>query len=136
MRVVFCFCGKTFRGPIAALVEDYRERIAKYAPVEVIEAKTLKRQSREGVHIVLAPQGKTMRSEALAEFLNAQMDSGTKHLFFYTGAPTGCDSGLEDRADLVLSLSAMTFNHQIVRIMLLEQVYRAFTIRHNEPYHK
>jgi len=136
MRVVFCFSGKTFKGPIADLVDDYRERIAKYAPVEIIEAKTLKPQSRDGIHIVLAPHGKALDSVALADFLSMQMNRGTKHLFFYTGAPTGCDAGLEERADLMLSLSVMTFNHQIVRIMLLEQVYRAFTIIHKEPYHK
>ena len=136
MRVVFCFSGKTFKGPIAALVDDYRERIAKYAPVEIIESKTPKRQTRDGAHIVLAPHGKALDSIALADFLSLHMARGTKHLFFYTGAPTGYDAGLEDKADLVLSMSAMTFNHQIVRIMLLEQIYRAFTIRHNEPYHK
>jgi 23S rRNA (pseudouridine1915-N3)-methyltransferase len=136
MRVVFCFSGKTFKGPIAALVDDYRERIAKYAPVEIIEAKTLKRQTRDGVHIVLAPEGKVLDSLSLADFLSEQMGRGTKNLFFYTGAPTGCDAGLEAKADLVLSMSAMTFNHQVVRIMLLEQVYRAFTIIHKEPYHK
>lgn len=136
MKVVFCFSGKTFKGPITALVDDYRERIARYAPVEIIEAKTLKRQSRKGVHVVLAPEGKTLSSLGLADYLNKQMGRGVKHLFFYTGAPTGCDADLENKADLVLSMSAMTFNHQIVRIMLLEQVYRAFTIIHNEPYHK
>ena len=136
MRIVFCFSGKTFKGPIAALVDDYRERIAKYAPVEIIEAKTLKRQSRDGIHIILAPHGTTLGSESLADYLNEQLSRGTKHLFFYTGGPTGYDAVLETKADLVLSMSAMTFNHQIVRIMLLEQIYRAFTIIHKEPYHK
>lgn len=136
MRIVFCFTGKTFKGPILELVQDYTARITKYAPVEVIEAKTLRKQTREGVHCLLAPSGKQMSSEGLAAFIERHLNQGTKNIFFYTGAPAGHDPLLEREADLVLSLSAMTFNHQIVRIMLLEQVYRAFSIIHKEPYHK
>lgn len=136
MRIVFCFTGKTFKGPILDLVNDYRARITKYAPVEIIEAKAIKKQAREGVHVLLSPAGRHMRSEDLAAFIEQHLGRGTKNLFFYTGAPTGHDPLIESQADLVLSLSSMTFNHQIVRVMLLEQVYRAFSIIHKEPYHK
>jgi 23S rRNA (pseudouridine1915-N3)-methyltransferase len=136
VRIVFCFTGKTFKGPILDLVNDYRTRISKYAPSEIIESKALKKQAREGIHILLSPTGKHLTSEALAAFIEKHLNKGTKSLFFYTGSPIGHDPLLEKQADMTLSFSSMTFNHQIVRIMLLEQVYRAFTIIHKEPYHK
>ncbi|MBN2297878.1 MAG: 23S rRNA (pseudouridine(1915)-N(3))-methyltransferase RlmH [Deltaproteobacteria bacterium] len=136
MKLVFCFSGKTPKGPIKEVLSDYQARISRYVPVEIIEAKTLKIQSRQGHHVLLSPDGKLMTSEAFAEFIGECMLSGKKHLFFYTGGPTGFDASITDAADLKLSLSCMTFNHQMIRTMLLEQVYRAFTILNNEPYHK
>ena len=136
MKLVFCFSGKTFKGPIKDLLDEYKKRISRYVPVEIIEAKTLKPQTRDGVHIVLSPDGRVMNSEEFADFLGQSLASGKKHLFFYTGGPTGFDSRVEESADLKLSLSTMTFNHQLIRAMLFEQVYRAFTIVNNEPYHK
>jgi len=136
VKLVFCFSGKTFKGPVKDLLDEYKKRISRYVPVEIIEAKTLKPQTRDGVHIVLSPDGSTMNSEGFAEILGQTLTSGKKHLFFYTGGPTGFDSQLLETADLKLSLSGMTFNHQLIRAMLFEQVYRAFTIINNEPYHK
>ena len=80
--------------------------------------------------------GSTLSSEGLAKLLDRYQISGTKHLFFYVGGPEGLPKSVLDNADMSLSLSSMVFNHQIVRIMLLEQVYRAFTIIRGEPYHK
>jgi len=136
LKIVFCFAGKTFKGPISELVGDYVKRVARYAPIEVIEAKSIKRQDREGVHVVLSPSGKMMSSEKLAAFIQKQMNLSAKHIFFYTGEPEGHESEFEKSADLLLSLSPMTFNHQIIRILLLEQIYRAFTIIRGEKYHK
>jgi 23S rRNA (pseudouridine1915-N3)-methyltransferase len=64
------------------------------------------------------------------------MNLSAKHIFFYTGAPQGHEEEFEKGADLLLSFSKMTFNHQIIRVMLLEQIYRAFTIIRGEKYHK
>ncbi len=136
MKLVFCLAGKTERGPVGELVDDYRKRISRYAPVEVIEAKTLRVQSREGAHVLLSPDGRIMTSEGFASFLGDILNSSAKHLFFYVGGPTGFDPEMEKAVPEKISLSAMTFNHQIIRIMLFEQVYRAFTILNNEPYHK
>jgi 23S rRNA (pseudouridine1915-N3)-methyltransferase len=136
VKLVFCLAGKTERGPVGELVDDYRKRISRYAPVEVIEAKTLRVQSREGVHVLLSPDGRIMTSEGFASFLGDILNSSAKHLFFYVGGPTGFDPEMEKAVPEKISLSAMTFNHQIIRIMLFEQVYRAFTILNNEPYHK
>ena len=136
VKLVFCFSGKTFKGPLLDLLDDYKKRISRYVPVEIIEAKNLKPQARDGMHIVLTPDGRSMNSVDFAAFLGQSLVSGKKHLFFYTGGPTGFDSEVVEKADVKLSLSGMTFNHQLIRTMLFEQVYRAFTILNNEPYHK
>jgi 23S rRNA (pseudouridine1915-N3)-methyltransferase len=136
LKIVFNFAGKTFKGPVSELVDDYFKRIQRYAPAEIIEAKSIKKQSREGIHIVLSPSGKIMSSESFARFIEENLNSSAKHLFFYTGAPEGHEKAFEKDADLLLSFSKMTFNHQLIRVMLLEQVYRAFTIIRGEKYHK
>jgi 23S rRNA (pseudouridine1915-N3)-methyltransferase len=136
VKIAFCFSGKTHQGPIKELVDEYAKRIQKYAPTEIIESKELHPQSREGKHIVLVPDGSTLSSEGLAKLIDRYQISGTKNLFFYVGGPEGLPKSVLDNADMSLSLSSMVFNHQIVRIMLLEQVYRAFTIIRGEPYHK
>ncbi len=128
--------GKTERGPVAGLVEEYLRRISRYAPVEVIEPKKLKVQAREGIHVLLSAEGEAMTSEGFARFIaSAQLDS-VKHLFFYTGGPTGFEKSVMGNIRKRISFSPMTFSHQIIRVMLLEQVYRAFTIINSEPYHK
>jgi 23S rRNA (pseudouridine1915-N3)-methyltransferase len=136
VKIVFCFTGKTFLGPLRECVDDYKKRISRYAPVEIIEGKHLRVQPREGRHIVLSPGGKSLSSEEFAHFIEKNLNSGTKNLYFYIGGPDGLDTGIMEKADLNLSFSLMTFNHQIIRVMLLEQVYRAFTIIRGEPYHK
>jgi 23S rRNA (pseudouridine1915-N3)-methyltransferase len=136
VKIVFCFTGKTFLGPLRECVDDYRKRISKYVPVEIIEGKHLRVQPREGKHIVLSPEGKSLRSEEFAHLIEQHLNSATKNLYFYIGGPEGLDPGIMEKADQSLSFSRMTFNHQIIRVMLLEQVYRAFTIIRGEPYHK
>jgi len=136
VKIVFCFTGKTVKGPVYEIVEDYRARIRKWAGVEIIEAKNLRLQSREGIHLLLSPSGRTLSSEEFADIIQKSMEQAVKHLFFYTGGPSGICKEIASKADMTLSLSAMTFNHQLVRAMLLEQVYRAFTIIRGEPYHK
>ena len=136
MKLVFCFTGKTFKGPVRDIIDDYKSRISRYVPVEIIEAKTLKPQSRDGIHVVLSPEGRQLTSGDLAGHLERYLVSGKKHVFFYIGGPNGFDDSVTSRADMELSLSPMTFNHQLIRAMLFEQVYRAFTIINNEPYHK
>jgi 23S rRNA (pseudouridine1915-N3)-methyltransferase len=136
VKIVFCFTGKTFQDPLRESVEDYRKRISRYIPVEIIEGKQLRVQSREGRHVVLTPEGKSLSSEEFAHFIQQHLNSSTRHLYFYIGGPEGLDADILSKADLRLSLSSMTFNHQIIRVMLMEQIYRAFTIIRGEPYHK
>ena len=136
MKLVFCLAGKTDRGPVAELVDNYRKRISRYVPVEIIEARKLKLQQREGIHVLLSPDGRSLTSEGLASFLGEAMNSSARHLFFYVGGPEGFDEELEKQVSNRISLSPMTFNHQLARVMLFEQVYRAFTILNHESYHK
>ncbi len=136
MKIIFNFAGRTFRGGISELIDDYFKRIKRYVPAEIIEVKSVKKQAREGVHVVLSPSGKMMSSEAFAEFIRDNLNSSTKHLYFYTGAAEGHVAEFEKDADILMSFSKMTFNHQLIRVMLLEQVYRAFTIIRGEKYHK
>ena len=77
-----------------------------------------------------------MDSEGFARFIGEALAASTRHLFFYTGGPEGFDEAFAGSVGKKISFSPMTFSHQIIRIMLLEQVYRAFTILNNEPYHK
>ncbi len=137
MRIVFVFTGKTFKGPISELVSDYKRRISRYVPVEVIEAKNPRLQSRQGLHVVLSHKGKELGSLEFANLLERHETRGTKNIFFYVGGPDGFGSSFdEDKADISISLSIMTFNHQVIRVMLLEQVYRALTIINSSPYHR
>jgi 23S rRNA (pseudouridine1915-N3)-methyltransferase len=136
VKIVFCFSNKTHQGPVKESVDEYNKRIQRYVPTEIIEAKELHPQAREGKHIVLVPEGSTLSSEGFAKLLNRYQLSGTKHIFFYVGGPEGLPKDVLENADMSLSLSCMVFNHQLVRVMLLEQVYRAFTIIRGEPYHK
>lgn len=136
MKIVFNFAGRTFKGPISELVDDYFKRIQRYVPAEIIEAKSIRRQEREGIHVVLSPSGKMMSSEAFAKFIGDALNGSLKHIFFYTGAPDGHEINFEKEADLLIGFSEMTFNHQLIRVMLMEQVYRAFTIIKGEKYHK
>lgn len=86
--------------------------------------------------IALAIGGKRYTSEAFSEHLAALRDGGTRSVAFVIGGSLGLSKAVLDRADEKLSLSDMTFPHRIARIVLLEQIYRAFKIDANEPYHK
>lgn len=85
--------------------------------------------------VLLDEKGKMYASEAFADFLNQKNVSGLKNLVFVVGGAYGFSDALYRRADHKMSLSLMTFSHQMVRMIFLEQLYRAFTILKNEPYH-
>jgi len=85
--------------------------------------------------IILDERGKEYRSIEFADFLSKKMVSSTQHLVFVIGGPYGFDASITERADGKISLSKMTFSHQMVRLFFSEQLYRAFSILKNEPYH-
>ena len=136
--------------------DDYAARIVRYLPLAVEELKEEKGGGkkvgprficeREGERIlqripsgaftvVLDEHGRTLSSEGLAAQLELHMVQGTGELVFVIGGAYGLSEAVKARADLLLSLSAMTFTHQMARLFLLEQIYRGLTILRNEPYH-
>ena len=87
-------------------------------------------------HVVLLDErGQELRSIEFADLVQRRMSAGTKRLLFVIGGPYGFSEAVYQRANSMLSLSRMTFSHQIVRAIFTEQLYRAFTILKNEPYH-
>jgi len=95
-----------------------------------------KQQGRTPAHAVLLDsRGKQMTSEAFAEWIGARRDQGTQHLVFAIGPADGWSDTARQRAQLLLSLGPMTLAHTLARLVLAEQIYRAFTILHGHPYH-
>ncbi len=134
---------------------DYLQRLQHYANIDLLELKDVPTRNRTEAQIqddetrtvlrvlpddaflvALDRRGKQLSSEDLAFFLNKLMGDRRKTVIFAIGGPHGFSEALRQRADLVLSLSAMTFPHELARVMLLEQLYRAFTILKGEKYHK
>lgn len=110
---------------------------AEIERVKNIECRRMAEKLSQGEYVIaLDPRGKELSSEQLALKLSEIMLSGGSRIAFLIGGSHGLTDELRKKADLVLSFSKMTFPHQIFRIMLLEQVYRAFKIMNNEPYHK
>lgn len=85
--------------------------------------------------VLLDEGGKQFTSEAFSEYIQKRLNSGLKQLVFVIGGPYGFSEAVYTRADSTISLSKMTFSHQMVRLFFTEQLYRAFTILRNEPYH-
>ena len=155
MRIKLLVIGSTDHSALQELQQEYLKRLQHYIAFEYIElpdirknkARTIDNQkNKEGdallskiapgtILILLDENGKSVRSEDFAKQLQDYMNQGRKQLVFAIGGPYGFSNAVYDRADRKLSLSAMTFSHQMVRVFFMEQVYRAFTILRNEPYH-
>lgn len=152
MKCRIIWFGKTREPWIKAGITEYRERVGRYLPLIIEELKDEKDaeaaegRRREGerllkqvppnaVLVMLDERGRQLDSVQFAEFIGKQRDSGTPELIFAIGGAYGFSDEIRKRAGLLLSLSTMTFTHQMVRPFLLEQLYRAFTILNNEPYH-
>lgn len=155
MKLRFVWIGKTKRLPIRELVTEYLERVGRFAPVEVTElrdrndvgsntrviidkegADILARTTSDPFVVVLDERGRQLDSIKLAEFIERHRLSGTKQMTFVLGGHAGISDVVRKRADFVFSLSRMTLTHELARILLIEQVYRAFTIIHDLPYQK
>lgn len=101
------------------------------------EAKRLEKYIAQDAYLVaLAIEGKEMSSENFADQLSILEVNGKSHLQFIIGGSLGMDEDLKKKANFLISFSEMTFPHQLIRIVLLEQIYRAYRIKNNEPYHK
>ena len=155
MRLELLFLGKTKETYLAAGIEDYVKRLSRYLKLEIKTVKEGKikkgvpenfliekesknlMQSVKGAYLVcLDRTGTQMDSLALAAQLERWEMQGVKKISFVIGGPLGLSAAILNKSDLVLSLSPMTFTHEMTRLLLLEQLYRACTIKAGEKYHK
>lgn len=154
MKVTLLLLGKTSIKPVSELMDFYHNKIKHYTSfaVEVIdnaairseqpevvkeaEAKLiLKKLSPSDTVILLDENGKNLDSIAFSNQIQAWQNSGKKHVFFIVGGAFGFHETVYKRAEMKISLSPMTFSHQLIRPVFMEQLYRGFTILKNEPYH-
>lgn len=155
MNIRLLAIGKTDNKALQTLIEDYTKRLSFYVKfdLEIIpDIKNVKNLSesqqkeKEGDlilskigptdHLILLDEnGKTFSSEGFSDFLQKKMNSGIKSLVFVIGGPYGFSETVYQKAQDKVSLSEMTFSHQMVRLFVIEQIYRGFTILKNEPYH-
>ena len=142
MRIRLLMLGKTRRPEIRAVLDDYVKRIGRSCPVEITEVRdvpaALKKldADRAATVVLLDAAEKSLDSNALAKWLGELRDRGTRELIFLCGDADGFPDDLRQRAHQKLSLSAMTFSHELARVMLAEQLYRAFAILSGSPYPK
>ena len=155
MIVNTCYIGKTKADYLQTGISLYEQRLKHYLRVEhtvipdiknaknipVAEIKKregqliLNRLTKSDVLIVLDERGKHYTSEEFANWFQKKMNQGTSKIVFQVGGAYGFDEAVYQRANQKIALSAMTFSHQMIRLLLVEQIYRAMTILNNEPYH-
>ncbi len=137
MKIHLYFIGKPKDAHANGLADDFLERIARYAPAEMREVRPDRfdpwARHPTARKILLDPAGKAMDSAAFARLL-AKAEMEGRDLLFLVGGHDGLPPGWAARADLLLSLSAMTFPHELARAMLAEQIYRAFATLRGHPY--
>jgi 23S rRNA (pseudouridine1915-N3)-methyltransferase len=143
LKFTFLFGGRKQAGLFQEGIEDYVGRIRRFFAAEMLSGKKggeisryLNLLPRESHLIGLAEGGKGFTSEQFAGLLHGLMERGIKEVIFLIGGADGFGPGWRERCDTVLSLSSFTFSHQLARLVLLEQVYRALSIIHNTPYHR
>ena len=139
MKLRVVWVGKTRNPQITKLCDDYAARIKHFVPLEIAEVKEQKILSVLDASdriVVLDPNGKSWTSEQLAKFVEQHMTSDPHRLTFVIGDYAGLSSEVKNRAAIQWSLSPLTFTHELARVLLLEQLYRALSIIHKFPYSK
>ncbi|MDD7319178.1 MAG: 23S rRNA (pseudouridine(1915)-N(3))-methyltransferase RlmH [Prevotella sp.] len=154
MKTLLILIGKTDNKHIAACITDYSERIGHYMPFEIVtipdikntknlteeqqketEGKSILQLIQPSDHVVLLDErGSELRSVEFAKWLQKKQ-MAAKRLLFVIGGAYGFSNKVYERANEKISLSRMTFSHQMVRLFFTEQIYRAYTIIKGEPYH-
>jgi 23S rRNA (pseudouridine1915-N3)-methyltransferase len=140
MRLHLLMLGKTRRPELRAVLDDYVKRISHHSAIEILEVRdssaALKRldADRAAIAVLVEAAGKSRTSEDFARWLGDLRDRGTRELFFLCGDADGFPPALRERAQQKLSLGLMTFSHELARVMLAEQLYRAFAILSGSPY--
>ena len=155
MRIKLLTIGKTDSGELQKLIDVYLKRLKHYVKFELTVLPDIKNTKNLSAsdqmdkeaelilkHIdstdtlfLLDENGKEYTSVGFANQLQKQMNSGIKEWVLVIGGPYGFSDAIKQKASGIISLSKMTFSHQMVRLFIVEQIYRAFTILRNEPYH-
>ena len=155
MKITLLTIGKTVDKYLIEGIEIYLKRLKHYIPFQIVEipelrnTKSLSREqqkSREAElilkninstdHVILLDEnGKELSSKSFSVYLNKKMVGGQQHLVFIVGGSYGFNADIYNRANDKISLSKMTFSHQMIRLFFMEQLYRAYTILKGEPYH-
>jgi 23S rRNA (pseudouridine1915-N3)-methyltransferase len=155
MRIGLILVGKTVNRHFVELIDDYAERVKHYIGFDITvipelkntkslspeqqkqqEGEMILKQFQAGDHVVLLDEhGKELRSVEFSKYMEQKMQTVSKRLVFVIGGPYGFSQDVYGRANEKLSLSKMTFSHQMVRLIFVEQLYRAMTIMRGEPYH-
>ena len=155
MKIKLLAIGKTDDKNLQVLIDKYQNRLKHYIKFELVVIPDIKnvknlsenqQKEKEGELILkqlqptdqlvlLDENGKEFSSVIFSEFMQKKMNSGIKQLVFVIGGPYGFSETVYKKAQGKVSLSKMTFSHQMVRLFVVEQIYRAFTILKNEPYH-
>ena len=154
MKITLLFSGKTSDARLASLIDEYQQRLKHYVPFDIVvlpDLKNAKSLTEEQIKtaegnlilqaltpamdvVLLDEHGREYRSIEFADYLQKKMSSG-KDLTLVIGGPYGFSEAVYARANGKISFSQMTFSHQMIRIMAIEQLYRAMTILRGEPYH-
>ncbi|MBP9018852.1 MAG: 23S rRNA (pseudouridine(1915)-N(3))-methyltransferase RlmH [Rikenellaceae bacterium] len=155
MKIVLLLIGKSDASWLREAIDIYEERLSHYVDYRRVEVpeirnvaglsvKQMKEKESELLLknikpsdklVLLDEKGEVYSSEEFANYIDKQLLSGTRNLVFAIGGPYGFSESVYNRADSLLSLSKLTFTHQMVRVIFLEQLYRAFTIIRGEQYH-
>lgn len=158
MKITVACVGKIKEKYFTDAVSEYSKRLSRYVTLNIAEVadekapenmseaqmeqvketegERLLKVIKDGLVVALAIDGKKMTSEAFAGFISDNMVRGVSHITFVIGGSLGLSNSVLKRADFKLSFSDMTFPHQLMRVVLLEQIYRGYRIMKNEPYHK
>ncbi|HEV2836310.1 MAG TPA: 23S rRNA (pseudouridine(1915)-N(3))-methyltransferase RlmH [Pyrinomonadaceae bacterium] len=152
MRFRIIWTGKTRDARLRALIDDYAERLSHFVRCEVTEIREQGRTDKTGIDketkrisdalrfasltVLLDPEGAQWTSQELAAQLRSWEGNGVKEVAFVIGGPNGLAPRLVSQADKRWSLSRLTLTHEMARVLLFEQLYRAFTIVHGLPYQK
>jgi 23S rRNA (pseudouridine1915-N3)-methyltransferase len=142
MKLRLLMLGKTRRPELRAILDDYVKRIGRFCPIEVNEvrdgeAATKKLDAdRAATALLLDAGGKPQDSESLARWLAEQRDRGAREIVFICGDADGFPDSVRQRVAQKLSLSPMTYSHELARVMLAEQLYRSSAILSGSPYPK
>ena len=159
MKITILTVGKIKEKYLKDAIDEYAKRLSRYCKLQIVEvedektpdgasaamedqikekeaARLSKCLDEEAFLITLEIQGKMLDSESFSKTMEQICLRGKNHIQFVIGGSLGLHTSITERSDLALSFSKMTFPHQLMRVILLEQVYRSFRIQNNEPYHK